>query len=350
MSQIPLYKMFPGLENRLSRVPLMTDETPVRYLKSLSRDTGSEIWLKNDSATAPEYGGNKPRKLEFLMADARKHGCSRLLTVGGIGSNHCMATLIHGRKAGFEVTLLLFPQPETKKVLRYRDIFLNSSAEIILGQSYESLPGLVRNYLDTHPATYYICAGGSSAVGCLGFVNAALELSEQIKNDGLPVFDEIIIPAGTCGTLAGLVLGLKLAGLKIKVTGVRVVDTFVANPDAVNTLINETRAMLRECGAVLPQMKICPRDFEIREGYFGPGYGEITPESEHAVAVLGDCENLQLETTYTGKAAAALLDGANRPSKRIYRLFWNTYAGPLTRRHKRPFPAPRQKSSERPLQ
>jgi len=328
LDEIPLFTMFPKLRKHLPRTRLMAGFTPVEQLQKTGITGGKPaVWVKRDDQTALPYGGNKPRKLEFILADAKQCGCRTLLTVGGIGSNHCLATAIYGGIKGFRVRLLLLPQPEDEYVKANRSAMARSGAELILGKSYKDVSQVLAALEAEEPDTYHIPAGGSSILGVIGFINAGLELSWQVRHGHLPEFSKLYIPAGTCGTMAGLILGLKFSSLKTRVLGVRVVDSHIANREKVIHLLSKTLNYIRDRDSSIPGVEIDSLDFEIREGYFGEGYGHTTVRGKKAMEIMSSDENLHLDPTYTSKAMAALLDDI--PSHQSQVLFWNSYSGPI---------------------
>ncbi|MBI4861686.1 MAG: pyridoxal-phosphate dependent enzyme [Candidatus Riflebacteria bacterium] len=296
-SDYALFDRFPDLEQRLPRIDLMAGPSPVHRLERLASGPGlPQIWVKRDDRCAIPYGGNKPRKLELLLAQARALGCRAVLTVGGLGSNHALATCIHGARNGFEVHVLLFPQPVTDHVRMSLRLFSRHATRMSLGSSYEELPRLVDRYLERATASpapqpsragsdmYYIPAGGSTGLGAIGFVNAGLELARQVRAGEMPQPAAIFFPAGTCGTVAGLVVGLKMAGLDARVKAVRVVDPTVANRPTVLALAREAVEILARADRSVPSVTIRDDDFDLLEGYFGAGYGAPTQQGLEAIA------------------------------------------------------------------
>ena len=189
----------------------------------MSKHLGGEVWIKRDDKMSPTYGGNKPRKLEFLLGEALDRNYKTLITGGGIGTNHGLATAIFGRQLGFHVILGLFKQPVTAHVRRSLLLYHAYGAEMVF---VDSLPrALWRYYIADRVRrrdAYFVAPGGSSAAGVLGFVDAGLELAMQVERKEMPFPKAIYLPVGSCGTLAGLMLGLRLAGLKTRVVGVQV--------------------------------------------------------------------------------------------------------------------------------
>jgi D-cysteine desulfhydrase len=185
----------------------------------------------------------------------------------------------------------------------------------------------MRQWLSTAKDVYYIPGGGSSPAGVLGYVNAAFELKEQIDRGELPEPDYIFVAAGTCGTLAGLMLGCRMAGMKTRIVGVRVVDKIMTNAPITAHLANKTAKILRSNGIEdVPHISIS--DVIMLDDYFGSDYGEPTDEGMAAIELCREYSELKLEPTYTGKAFAALLGERERldlADKNV--LYWHTLSG-----------------------
>lgn len=274
--------------------------------------------MKRDDLSAPVYGGNKIRKLEFLLGEALAEGHKSVVTYGAAGSNHALATAVCCREVGLRAISILAPQ-ETSEHVR-KNILMGRAvgAELHLCRSFTEFPEVTKRIIDEcrnrdgiNP--YIIPAGGSNAVGALGFVNAAFELAEQTQPD------IIYLPMGTGGTLAGLLVGLKLAGLETRVEAIRVVNTDFRNKSHILKLCNEI------CTKLDTASKIDASEIHIRDEFLGPDYGIPTAEGIVAVEQFKQQENIQLENTYTGKTAAALLhdlDAGALDRKSV--LYWNT--------------------------
>lgn len=333
----PLFRAFPRLAGRIPYLPLGTRETPVHRLDRLgSRFGAGELWVKRDDQTADPYGGNKVRKLEFLLADARERGRSRIVTFGAVGSHHVFATALYGGGAGFRVEAVMTPQPVTPHVAEMARLNGSWLARVWMARNYAEVPFRWAEALATEPgyrATYRIPAGGSSPVGCLGYVAAALELREQVARGLLPEPEVVVVPLGSCGTAAGLLAGLSLAGFKARLVAVRVVDRAASNGGLVRALAYRTLRRLRreDRSVVLPARS--SRLLDVRHEFFGPGYGHPTPEGEAAMRLFRDEEGIDLDPTYTGKAGAALLRLLEGPDRHRPVLFWDTLSssplGPL---------------------
>ncbi|HJZ85101.1 MAG TPA: pyridoxal-phosphate dependent enzyme [Polyangia bacterium] len=337
-----LFRQFPGLRGKLPWESLGSFPTPVARLRALGAAVGvPDLWIKRDDQSGTLYGGNKVRKLEFLLADVRRRGRGRVLTMGAFGSHQVLATALYGARLGLRVCALVFPQPPTDHA---RDtLLLSLGAGACLHRSPGPLTSPVagaacawRHRAEGLPA--FIAPGGSTHIGTLGYVSGALELAEQVRAGTCPEPDLIVVALGSGGTAAGLLIGLRLAGLtRPRVLAVRVYDRFFTNRSATTRLANRTAARLRAAGG--PDAgTFSRRDLEVDHDFFGGAYGRPTPAAQAALARLRDLEGITLETTYTGKALAALIARAPALAGRRV-LFWNTFNSVPTAALPRPDPA-----------
>jgi 1-aminocyclopropane-1-carboxylate deaminase/D-cysteine desulfhydrase-like pyridoxal-dependent ACC family enzyme len=256
------------------------------------------------------------------LAEAKQHGARRIATMGAIGSHHVLATAIYGRQQGLEVEAVVFPQPLTDHVREQLLADVASGASLRPTDGYLGVP-LAMWRARRPPATAWIGAGGSSATGSLGYVEAALELHAQVAAGELPPPDVIYVALGSCGTAAGLLCGLR--GSQVEVVAVRVVDRVACNAGKLRSLVGDITFGLLYRG-MRARLTPLPR-WRIEHGFFGGAYGRATPESDRAVARAAEA-GLRLEPTYTGKTMAALLADAESgrlDGKRV--LFWQTYNG-----------------------
>lgn len=315
------------------RVGLAELPTPVERLDALGDHLGvPNLYVKRDDRTGTLYGGNKVRKLEFLLAEALDRGCDRVWTVGGIGSNHVLATSLYARQQGLKPEVLHFPQPVTEHVRDNLRALSTTRPDLRLVSGDKRLLGSIllrrlRSGLGLDPGLYCIPMGGSSPTGVLGYVEAALELREQIRTGVLPEPDVIFVAAGTCGTMAGLTLGCHVAGLDSEVIGVRVTRSLYANHLRCWWLIRRTTARLKgegERGFFRPS----PADVHLLHRYFGEDYGRPTEGGRRATELAREYTDLSLEPTYTAKTLAALVgerDRWNLGDRNV--LYWHTLSG-----------------------
>ncbi len=321
-----IFEAFPWLEQQLPWTPLVDAPTPVQPLKSLSKRFNRELWIKKDDITSSIYGGNKPRKLEFILGQARSQGRKHLVTIGGLGTNHGLATAIFGRKLGFQVTLGLFNQPLTRHVQNNLLLCHDQEAEMVYtGSILKAILWYYGKKRITCPGAYFIAPGGSNLLGILGYVDAGLELAIQIKRKELPLPKVIFLAAGSGGTMAGLVLGLRLAGLNTKVIGVQVAPKIIANSRTVLRMADRSLKALQRLDQNMPKIRLTSKDLSVDHGYYGRGYGFPTDAGRKALKIMADTEGINLDLTYTGKAFGGFLNYAKTVSEAGPALFWNTF-------------------------
>jgi D-cysteine desulfhydrase len=272
--------------------------------------------VKRDDLNGLAFGGNKLRALEFLLPSSPEG----IVTMGGYGSTWCAALARLGDAAGRRAHVALFPQPWTGAVAGALSTTLRH-ATVHHARSRWRLPGAVRQALRAagrHGAVRWIPAGGASPTGVLGSVNAALEFSRQIEEGYVAPPDAVVVPLGSGGTAAGLLLGFWIAGREIEVCGVRVTDAWVANRFAVMRLVRRTARLLERHG-----LSVVPGRAGLRvvKDQLGAGYGHETSAGAQARRTMA-MAGLVLEATYGAKACAAL----KSLSPSFPRLcFWHTF-------------------------
>jgi len=329
---------FPRLASNLPKIVLADLPTPVAKLPLATTSGQCQISIKYDNQTGRLYGGNKVRKLEYLLQRASDKNAKRVATFGTVASNHALATSIYAKSIGLDCTCLLFHQSHTPNAPSVLNMHLLNETELVpAGGSRKEQVRTMRRYFRDRDI-WVIPAGGSSWLGVVGFVNGALELADQIASGEVCAPDRLYVANGTMGTAAGIALGLALAELPIEVHAVRVTHDFVASPPAMRRLMVKTATMLNHLDASIPadladRTRLCFRD-----EFFAGGYAHSNEETVSAVDTAREKLGLTLETTYTGKAMAALLHDIERPEiAERSMLFWNTYSS-------RPLPV----GSERP--
>jgi len=327
---LPLFRRFPELDQSLPRFRLSPGPSPVARLSALScRLAGPDVWIKNDGLYGTVYGGNKPRKLEFVLADALHRGSRTIVTTGALRTNHGLATALYGAQAGLDVVLLLtYEQPDdtTQQQLRQMQA---AGARLHYTRSLPRTVALAPYFALRYrsPAgprwPYLISPGASTALGALGYVNAALELAEQIGQGLLPEPETIILPVGSGGTAAGLLLGLRIAGLNSRVLAVAITRAPTAWPIAVRRLADAAAGLLRRRGVRAPLPRVRSADLQVVRGWIPPGFGRPSHVGEEARKLLAETEGIEADPTYTGKTLAALID--LRHGLRGPILYWHTY-------------------------
>lgn len=300
-----LHERFPPLVENLPHLALSERPTPVREL------AGLDVWVKEDGAFGwGGWGGNKVRKLEWLIPDARRRGRRSILTFGGLGTNWGLATALYGREHGLDTALALVDQPIDDHVRAQLARLQTSGARIhrtrTKARTVALLPWLVARNASGGRPPYLLPAGGSSAIGILGYVEAALEIAVQIEDGSLPEPAHVVVAVGTGGTAAGLALGFQLAGLRSRVVGVVVNDQLRLDPPVLARLARRTAKLLERRGARLPRLRLEPDMLDLTRDQLGAGYGHSTEAAARAADFAAE-DGLSLDPVYTGKAMAGLL-------------------------------------------
>jgi D-cysteine desulfhydrase family pyridoxal phosphate-dependent enzyme len=278
------------------RIPLGIFPTPVHKLENISRLLGRNIYIKRDDLTGIGLGGNKVRKLEFLLADAKAQGAEVVFTTGGAQSNHAMLTAAAAGKLGMKAILVLKKRGVTDCVgNQLLEALMGTEVRFVDTDDYADIYAEMDRIGRAMGRPYYkIPCGGSNALGALGYVECAREIAGQ----GLHV-DHIVCAEGSGGTMAGLALGAKLYLPGTRVHGM-MVDT-----DPFDEI---TPALMRETADLLEiSPEITPADYLLRD-MCGPGYAIASDAGNAAVRLMAEREGIFLDPVYTGKAFAGLLE------------------------------------------
>lgn len=295
--------------NEYKKVSLGVFPTPVQRLNNTSRALGADVYVKRDDMTGLGLGGNKVRKLEYLLADAQAQGARVVFTTGGAQSNHAMLTAAAARKLGMTPILILKRRGVTeRRGNQLLEHLMGVDVRFMDTDSYEDIYREMDRVGRELGVPYYkIPCGGSNALGTLGYVDCVREIAQQ----GLR-FQHIICAEGSGGTMAGLTLGAKLYMPEARVTGM-MVDT-----DPFEEI---TVRLTREAAALLgADVRVTADDFALRD-LCGPGYAIPSEEGNAAVRFMAEQEGLFLDPVYTGKAFAGLIamakEGAFAPGERV---------------------------------
>ena len=296
------------------RIPLGIFPTPVHRLDRISRLLGTNIWIKRDDLSGVGLGGNKVRKLEFLLADAKRHGAETVFTTGGAQSNHAMLTAACAAKLGMKAILILKKRGVTDcRGNLFLEKLMGTDVRLLDTDDYEDIYREMDRIGRQQGRPYYrIPMGGSNALGSLGYIACAQEIAREKTS-----FDWLICAEGSGGTYAGLTLGARLYLPGTKTVGMTVAD------DPFEEI---TRALIREAADLL-EIPDEERDADIRlRSMSGPGYAIPSPEGQEAVRLMAQEEGIFLDPVYTGKAFAGLLamarDGSFGPDENV--LFVHT--------------------------
>ena len=327
-----LFENYPVLKKNLPYVQLGEFPTPVKRLQLAGRELGlQKLYIKRDDLSSKPYGGNKVRKLELLLGKAIQKNYKSIITFGAAGSNHALATAVYAEKLGLECNLYLMPQPNAQYVRKNLLMDYRCGAKIQFFPSALTALGAAQfnaikmKFKEGHKPMI-IPFGGTTVLSNIAHVNAAFELRDQIENGKMPEPDFLYVALGSMGTAAGLILGLKLCGLKTKVIPIKVVPYEIANERRLKSQIQRTINFLNSKDKSFPKYEIFENEIEVRHEYLGDKYAQYTSKSVTSIKFMKKNENIPLEGTYTGKAFAALMDDAKGGFlKDKVVLFWDTY-------------------------
>ena len=285
-------------------------KTPIEFLPNFTAALGGpNIYIKRDDLLGLTSGGNKTRKLEFLMADALAEGADTILTCGAVQSNHCRLTLAAAVKEGLKCQLVLeerVPGSYSKdasgnnylfNLLGVEDVTVVPGGADMMG----ALEELAAKLKAKGRKPYIIPGGGSNAIGALGYVACAQEITEQMFEEDIN-FDNIVTCSGSAGTHAGLLVGFKGTNVHIPITGISVGKEKVVQGDNVFKLVEKVTAKLGVENAPVRE------DVLVLDDYVGPGYAVATQAMVDAVQLLARTEAILTDPVYTGKVLAGMID------------------------------------------
>lgn len=310
----------------LQPLPLGYLPTPLRPLLRLSQALGGpEVWIKRDDLTGLGLGGNKIRKLAFLLAEAQRQHADVIMTTGAQQSNHARQTAAVAAMLGLPCVLVLRGDPPAKPQGNYfLDLLLGAevrwSGDRPLLQALDAEAAALRQE-GRHP--YVITYGGSSALGACGFVAGIAEVAMQAQALGI-TFDAIVFASSSGGTQAGMTAGVRALELPTRVIGISIAEPASSFRHDLARLTNETAALLKL------DLAFSNDDFDVRDAYLGQGYGIVTDVEREAIRFAARTEGQLVDPVYTGRALGGLMDlirrGEFSPSQRV--LFWHTGGAP----------------------
>lgn len=317
---------YPRLASRIPRLQLADLPTPVDTVTLRTASGKHDISIKRDDLTGRLYGGNKVRKLEYLLHKAQERGSRHIATFGTVASHHALATTLYARSLGCECTCFLSHQTKTASAAKALNLHLQMDTHMVpYGGGRKNRVATLREHLRDR-RVYLIPPGGSNWLGAVGFVSAGLELAAQIDGCDIGIPDRLYVANGTMATAVGITLGLALAGLSTQVRAVQVTESFVSSPESMRRLLAKTAFALHRIDASVPVDLADRANYQFRKGFLGEGYAKTNDATERAIAVARDELGVSLEATYTGKAMAALLQDLDEDrGGRGNVLFWNTY-------------------------
>ena len=312
-----------SITDHLSRLPLGVMPTPLHPLAHLSSALrGPQLFVKREDMSGIGAGGNKVRKLSFLLADAHAQGATVILTHGSSQSNHCALTACAAAMQGMRCELFLNgDDPGTRTgnlsietLLDARLFFTGPSDAQNMEKQLAQRAEKLRQQGDV---PYMIGLGGSNSLSVAGYTSAIEEVTQQITDGVLPNY--MVVAAGSLGTLAGIILGTWVLELSCHVDGMSVLWPITQAKQILDVLLNDARK------AYFPH--VLPRtNYTLHDTYLGKGYGYPTQAGSEAASLVARTEGLLLDNTYTAKAMAGLITGCQqqryRPGDRV--LFWHT--------------------------
>nr|WP_307775443.1 D-cysteine desulfhydrase [uncultured Cetobacterium sp.] len=284
-------------------------QTPIERLDNFSKELGGPtIYIKRDDLLGLTSGGNKTRKLEFLMADAIAQGADTILTCGAVQSNHCRLTLAAAVKEGLKCQLILEERvpgsykPEGSgnnflfNLLGVEETYVVPGGTDMLGE----LEKLAEKLRAEGRKPYVVPGGGSNPVGSTGYVACAQEIMDQLFDKGIKI-DHMVVPSGSAGTHAGIVAGMTGINANMPITGVSVNRNKEAQTEAVWKLAKETAERVGVSQEITEDL------VQVTDAYVGPGYSLPTDGMVEAVQMLARTEGILLDPVYTGKVMAGLI-------------------------------------------
>ena len=311
------------LTDSLPRISLAYLPTPLEEMPRLRAALGGgpRLWIKRDDQTGLATGGNKARKLEFLVAEALEQGADTLVTVGAAQSNHCRQTAAAAAKVGLRSALVLTGHPPPRPWNGNLLLHVLLGAELHWagdGDRSEKAAAVVEDLCAAGRKPFYFGVGGSVPTGAAGYVAAVEELHGQLQEQQIEL-DRIVFASGSAGTQAGILVGVRALGMRARVEGIDV--------SAVSDLRNDILELAPATVALLGlDLEIAEKDVIVHSAYGTPGYAHITDAEREAIQLLACSEGIIVDPVYTGRALAGLLDlvraGAYREGEDV--LFWHT--------------------------
>lgn len=330
---------FSALDRAIERLPLAELPTPLREYEVELTGRRHTLLVKLDNLTSDVYGGNKVRKLEYILPRARARERRCVATFGTVGSHHALATAVYAERLGYPCIAFLSHQHKTAEITDVLAAHRALGTTLVpYGGGYAKRIATLRTNLWGRDSLV-VAPGGSSWLGTFGFVQAGRELAAQVETGLMPAPERLYVAAGTMGSAAGLAVGLALAGLATEVHAVRVSHTWLCNEDALHRTMTKAVTMMRRVAPTIPADLAERANIRLRHEFFAGGYAHTDERTDAAIAFAASQLGLVLESTYTGKALAALLHDLRGSEHRC--LFWNTYnSSPLPQAERQAGPKP----------
>jgi D-cysteine desulfhydrase len=311
------------------RIPLAHLPTPLEAAPRLGAAIGlPQLLVKRDDATGLAMGGNKARKLEYLLAEAVAQGADVVFTTGGVQSNHARMTAAAACKLGMRAELFICdPEPDVAQGNLLLDRLYGATLHFIpnltLGQMYDRMDLRAQELRERGQRPYIIPVGGSTPLGSLGYVRAVQELAEQCRSRDLRI-DAMTVATGSTGTLSGIVLGARLFMPETRVYGISVSPWAEAGKRKTAQIAGDASRLLDV------DWSPAPNEVRLWDDWLGPAYGVPTPEGLDVIRIAAQTEGYLLDPVYTGKALAGTRGLAERgelkPEETV--VFWHTGGAP----------------------
>lgn len=302
--------------NELKKINTGMLNTPLHKLENISKDTGVNIYIKRDDLTGYGFGGNKLRKLDYLLAEAIEQGCNVLLTYGGPQTNHGRLTAAVAARYGLKCGIIMdgpAPEKATGNLILDKmfnaDLYFMDDTDFKNDEDYsdkynklkeKATNAVIKKYEDNGDKVYSIPVGGSSVLGAVGYLQAIDEINKQLEEKNI-VIDHMVSGYGSCGTYAGLLLGSKYYESKFDVIGICVSHK---NDEAIQKHIEYMNEISKTYEL---DIEITKNDIRVEKGYVGIGYNIPDEETRKCVYYVAGKESVVLDPCYTGKAFNGLL-------------------------------------------
>ncbi len=293
------------------KINLAWKPTPIELLENFPHH--AKIYIKRDDYTGLISSGNKIRKLEYAIFDAKEKGCDTLITYGGIQSNHCRATAYAGKKTGFDVYLVLRGKEEIPQGNLLLDKLFSAKIKYVTYEEYkerinEIMEEIADNLRKEGKKPYIIPEGASYEIGCLGYIECMEEMKEFIKKEKI---EAIYLAVGSGGTYAGLLLGKKLLNIDVRIIGIIVCDSIKFFKGKIEDIVNKAIEKFNL------KVKISQKEIELKEGYIGEGYGIPYEEEIKTIKEVAKY-GIILDPVYTGKAFYGMLNESKEFKKILF--------------------------------
>lgn len=317
--------------SKLNRRKYTDYKTPIEYLANISKNSATNVYIKRDDLLGLAAGGNKTRKLEFLLADAINKNCDTIITCGAVQSNHCRLTLAAAKKENMACHLVLeerVPNSYNPKANGNNFLFhllgVDGISVVEKGANMaDEMQKVADALVEKGKKPYIIPGGGSNEIGSLGYVACAQELYQQMYDSKLR-FDAIYLASGSGGTHSGLLVGLRDIGVETPIFGISVNRNEAEQKKVISNLCEKIISFHK-----VP-VKLSPEDIIIDDKFVGRGYSYPTEGMVEAVQTLAREEAILLDPTYSGKAMAGMLQHirSNKYTKEENILFLHTGGAP----------------------